>query len=122
MPSPLPLSSRDLHETNLRLTSCLDLVVTGQNQRRVITQEEISSLLSELMRAGAELHSRPIPAAGDDAGFDSELRQYCLQVERLRDLLPAIHAGLLVERARIEAQQSRMLSAAEWARASQQTL
>jgi hypothetical protein len=40
----------------------------------------------------------------------------------LRDLLPSLHRQLLAERSRLEAQRSRVQSAAQWARASRQTL
>jgi hypothetical protein len=43
-------------------------------------------------------------------------------MERLRDLLPSIHAQLLAERARIEAERARLRAASEWACASRQTL
>jgi hypothetical protein len=43
-------------------------------------------------------------------------------VEQLRELLPFIQSQLLRERARLEDQRTRVQSAAEWARASRQTL
>jgi hypothetical protein len=92
----------------------------------------MAALLSELLRAGAALRAEPIPAKGkgngndngnsNDPELDSELELYRRNVERLRDLLPSIHRQLLAERARLEAQRARVRSAAEWARASRQTL
>ncbi len=113
--------AQDLHETNQRLRSWLDLRVTEGGQRAA-TAEDITGLLSELLHAGAELRAHPIPAPGTDPELDAELSQYRRNVERLRELLPSIHSQLLVERARLEAQRARVQSATEWARASRQTL
>lgn len=120
---PLLTSSRsaELRQTNQRLLDWLDRMATGCEARRVATPEDIASLLSELMRAGAGLRAQPVPA-GTDPEFDRELERYRGHVERLRDLMPSIHSQLLAERARLEAQRARLRSAAEWARASRQTL
>ncbi len=121
--TPLMLSrSSSLRETNHRLGSWLDRMIAEYGQRRVATPEEISSLLSELLRAGTELRAEPALAKGIDLELDRELGHYRRNVERLRDLLPSIHGQLLAERARLEAQRARVQSAAEWARASRQTL
>lgn len=79
-------------------------------------------LLSTLLRAGATLRLQPVPAKGHDPELDAELALYRSYVERLRDHLPEIHRQLLAERAHIEAQRTRVQFAAEWARASRQTL
>jgi hypothetical protein len=122
MPS-LALSRTDaLRETNQRLRHWLDCMITRRGQLTAATPDRITALLSELSRAGAELRAQPIPATGTDPELDRELELYRRHVERLREILPSIHSQLLVERARLEAQRARVLSAAEWARASRQTL
>jgi hypothetical protein len=114
--------SHNLRDTNHRLAFWLDSMVPGPGQPAIITPEHMAALLSELLRAGAGLRGEPIPTKGDDAELDGELELYRSHVERLRALLPSLHSQLLGERARLEAQRTRVQSAAEWARASRQTL
>jgi hypothetical protein len=111
-----------LRETNQRLRHWLDCMITQRGQLTAATPDRITALLSELSRAGAELRAQPIPATGTDPELDRELELYRRHVERLREILPSIHSQLLVERARLEAQRVQVRSAAEWARASRQTL
>jgi hypothetical protein len=110
-----------MRHSNRRLSFCLDSIA-AKHGREVVTPEQMGALLSELLATGAGLRAQPLPAAGNDLELDNELAEYRRQVERLRQLLPSIHQALLIERDRIEAQQSRLLSATEWARASRQTL
>lgn len=105
---------------NLRLSHWLDGINIG-NGRPILTPEIMAALLSELLRVGAALRAEPIPAKGVAPELDAELETYRRRVEKLRDLLPAMHSHLLAERARWEAQRSRVQSAAQWARASRQT-
>ena len=114
--------SHNLRDTNHRLGFWLDSMVCGPGQPAFATPEHMAGLLSELLRAGAGLRAEPLPAKGDDLELDAELENYRIHVERLRELLPSIHSRLLVERAQLEAQRTRVQSAAEWARASRQTL
>ena len=113
---------QSLRETNQRLTLWLDSMLSRDGQPIVATPEQMGALLSELLRTGAGLRAMPVSSKGTDPELDRELERYRTQVERLRDLLPAIHSQLLAERARIEAQRARVSSAAQWARASRQTL
>jgi len=121
--TPLPLSrSQNLRDTNHRLRFWLESMVASHGQLAPATPEHMAALLSELLRVGAGLRAEPIPAKGQDPELDGELEKYRRNVERLRELLPSIHSQLLGERARLEAQRTRVRSAAEWARASRQTL
>ena len=117
------LLSSDLHETNLRLGSILDNLRSGSSalsgETRAITPQEMATLLSELMRAGQWLRACPNQA---DPALEEERRVYRQLVERLRGLLPSIHAALLRERARLERERERVCSASAWARGSRQTL
>ncbi len=122
MPLPSISPSLELRATNQRLLAWLERVTDERGIRCLASSDDIAMLLSELMRAGAHLREHPLPAVGADPEFDFELRQYRSHVERLRALLPSIHGQLLAERARLEAQRARVRSAAEWARASRQTL
>jgi hypothetical protein len=111
-----------LHGTNQRMGSWLDHVLAQQGRPALVSPEQMATLLSELLGAGAALRAEPIPAKGNDPELDAELETYRGQVERVRELLPSIHHQLLAERARIEGQRSRVQSVAAWARASRQTL
>lgn len=97
-------------------------MVDSPGQPSSIAPELITALLSELLRVGAGLRAQPLPLKGNDPELDDELDTYRRNVERLRELLPSIHTQMLMERARIEAQWSRIHSAAQWARASRETL
>lgn len=122
MLSLIPSLVLTLRETNHRLLHWLDCTVTERGPISSVTPDHITALLSELVGVGAQLRMHPLPAKGTDPELESELERYRRNVERLREVLPSIHSQLLVERARLEAQRARMQSAAEWARASRQTL
>jgi hypothetical protein len=114
--------SHNLHDTNSRLRSWFSSTFPAAGQSASITPESMAALLSELLRAGASLRVEPAPAPGHDPDLDTELALYRSYVERLRQLLPQLHRQLVAERAQIEAQRTRVQFAAEWARASRQTL
>jgi hypothetical protein len=114
--------SQSLHQTNQRLRHWLDSMLAQSGQLAVVNPEHITILLSELSRAGAELRANPLPIGGADPELDQELNLYRRNVELLCQLMPSIHNQLLVERARLEAQRAQVQSAADWARASRQTL
>jgi hypothetical protein len=113
---------KDLRETNVRLRAWLDGTTADRADRNKTSPANISFLLSELLHAGAGLRSEPIPTRGTDPELDRELDEYRRNVERLRDLLPSIHRQLLTERAKLEAQRSRVQSALAWSHTSLQTL
>jgi len=121
MPSPMISRAHDFRETNRRLGSLLDSMLASK-PLPLIAPDAMSALFSELLRAGKELRAEALPEKGFDPELDHELDQYRRHVERLRELLPSMHRQLLAERARLEAQRTRVRSAAEWARASRQTL
>jgi hypothetical protein len=111
-----------LRDTNRRMTSWLEGLVALRGGPTVATPAQMSGLLSELLRAGAGLRAEAIPPKGNDPELDRQLETYRHNLIRLRELLPFIYSQLLGERARLEAQRTRVRSAAEWARASRQTL
>jgi hypothetical protein len=117
----MPSRVQTLRETNRRLPEWLDCVVARHEQAAVATPDQMSGLLSELLKAGEGLRAEPIPEKGVDPELDEELEKYRLNVERLQRMLPAIHSQLLVERARLEYQRARVQVTAEWARASCRT-
>jgi hypothetical protein len=111
-----------MRDTNRRLGYWLDTIAPGSDPPTLVTPEQMTALLSELLRAGAGLRARPLVSPSVDPELDLELGTYRRLVERLRDLMPSIHSHLQAERARLEVQRSRVQAAAEWARASRQTL
>jgi hypothetical protein len=114
--------THSLRDTNSRLRFWLASVVPGVGKAACITPETMAALLSELLRAGASLRTETRPAKGFDPELDAELAMYLSFVEQLRDLMPEMRCQLLAERAQLESQRTRVQFAAEWARASRQTL
>ncbi len=112
----------NVRDANQRLQLWFENIVPRNAQTAVPSPEQMAALLSELLRVGASLRAEPTSGRGHNRTLDAELETYRRNVERLRDVLPAIHDQLLAERARLEGQRARVRSVAEWARASQQTL
>ncbi len=112
----------NMRDTNRRLGFWLDSMAASNAPPALAAQEYMAALLSELLRAGAGLRAEPLSLQSADPELESEIASYRGLVERLRVLLPSIHSQLLAERARLEVQRARVRSAAEWARASRQTL
>lgn len=123
MTPPVPGQlAAELREVNHRVRWWLDSLAPSCDRysvARVPTPEQMSGLLSELLRAGECLRNRPRET---DSELEEEVAEYRAQVERLRDLLPMMQRALLTERARLEQERERITAAQHWARASQQTL
>jgi hypothetical protein len=118
----------ELRESSRRLRRWVELLISASNSSSeflpssalpVPTPEQMSGVLSELLRAGEYLRSRPKES---NPALEDELADYRRQLERLRDHLPLIHRSLLNQRARLEHERECVQAAAEWARASRQTL
>jgi hypothetical protein len=105
-----------------RLRHLLDTIAPPADNRvaqtRVVTPEEMSDLLSWLMRAGQWLRSQPV----DQRIQPREITDYRTEVQRLHGLLPSIHESLLAEHGRLEQERERVRSAGEWMQRSRQTL
>lgn len=86
---------------------------------RAPTPEQMSGLLSELLRAGECLRRRPQETTSE---LEEEVAEYRRQVQRLRDFLPLMQSALLKERSRLEQERERVSAAQHWARASRQIL
>ena len=113
--------AQDLHESTHRIRNVLGEILAepSRGARNVTSPQQISVLLSGLMRAGERLRDLP---SKRDRKLEDEISAYRNEVERLRSCLPAIQASLLAERARLEHDRERLNGAAAWARASRQTL
>lgn len=124
----MPTSASDLLAENLRESNaCLEFWIASlvpdspatRTCTRAATPQQMAGLLSELMRAGQALQELP---AEKSAGLERELEAYRRNVDHLRELLPAMHAVLLGEQARLEQERRRVESSVEWARRSRLTL
>ena len=114
-------TARDLHESRNTIRRVLHELLphASENTPHAATPEQMSDLLSELMRAGQRLRALPEKR---DGNLEQEICEYRREVDRLRSFLPAIQASLLAERARLERERERLHGAAAWAEASLQTL
>jgi hypothetical protein len=114
---------QNLHDCNCRLGAWLDTLSPSCDpfpvQVCATSPQLMAGLLSELMQAGEWLRALP-PEPNPE--LQQELGDYRKNVERLRDLMPAIQSALLAERARIERERARVEAAAEWSRRTRQTL
>jgi len=112
--------TQKLRQTNARLRFWLDSLARAQANPGAPKPRIISELLSELLHTGEWLQSgtsqEPAPQ------FEAEFIEYRRNLELLRSQMPAIHRHLLEERARLEAERTRIESAMEWAQGSNQTL
>lgn len=118
----MPSLLQNLRDTNQRMGHWLDTIVGEQGEPCAPSPEQMSAVLSELLRTGGWLRAQPLPQQDDGSELNREWQQYRRHVERLHEILPAIHRQLLAERARLEAQRAQVRAAGEWARASRQTL
>jgi len=108
------------HQANQRLQFWLESLALSVAPGAPMSSEQISELFSELANVGAWL--RPGLPDCRSPELEREIQAYRRRVEWLRQLLPAIHRNLLLERARLEREYARVETAAEWARRSRQTL
>ncbi len=115
-----PTLEQKLHETNDRLRFWLDSLVLDRAEPALTKPEQMSGLLSELLRAGEWLRTG-LPQERD-AELEAEIGEYRRNVECLREYLPFIHRQLLNERARLEGERAKIQSVTEWARGSRQVL
>lgn len=114
------LLAQNLRETNARLNFWLgSLRPQSTAVQKTVSPQQMAGILSELMRAGEWLRRLP---AEKDPDLAREFSEYRRNVERVRELLPFIHAALLAEKARLELERARVASSMEWARRSRQTL
>jgi hypothetical protein len=115
----LEFKTSTLDKITGRLRQLLDTIsndaCNGEVQTRVLAPEEMTDLLSWLMRVGQWLRSQPpVP--------EQQIADYRTEVQRLHGLLPSIHAALLAERGRLEQERERVRTAGEWVQRSRETL
>jgi len=111
--------TENLRQANTRLRTWLEGLETDQ-EHPTTSPQLISGLLSELLRTGVWLRG----GLPEDRSLQlqAEVGEYRRNLVRLRDQMPAIHSHLLRERARLEAERTRIELALQWAQGSHQTL
>jgi len=118
----LEFEASSLDKITGQLRQLLDTISNDASNRvaqtRVVLPEEMTDLLSWLMRAGQWLRSQPV----DQRVRQQEIADYRAEVQRLHGLLPSIHAALLAERSRLEEERERVRTAGEWVQRSRETL
>jgi hypothetical protein len=109
------IPTQALREANHRL----DLLLTTLGRAQdcfPISAEQMAAALAEVLRVGEWL--RAGLSNQTENGMPEELRRYRQHLEQLRQLLPGVHAQLLTERSRLEAERTHLESAAAWARSA----
>ena len=112
--------THSLRQTNTRLRFWLESMAVDSPNPGAPKSQIISELLSELLRTGESLRTRR--SQEHSPQFEAEFIEYRRNLELLRSQMPAIHRHLLEERARLEAERTRIESAMQWAQGSNQTL
>ncbi|HEY1271073.1 MAG TPA: hypothetical protein VGF08_03780 [Terriglobales bacterium] len=110
--------AQTLSATNHKL-HCLVQRLSAPDAAQAVIPDDLEELLTELLRMNQWLSEEGAKARLHAWGTGIE--EYLDLLERLRQLLPALHAGLLTERARLEAERTHLESASSWADSSRQT-
>jgi hypothetical protein len=87
----------------------------------LVKRQDLEDLLAEIMHATEWLRdvARHTPI---DTELAREVSDYRRSVEQLQQMLPAMHARLVKEKARLEAARTHLAAAAAWAQASTRSL
>ena len=107
-----------LNRANEHLARVLGLLTEAPAAGVPLTPEHLSNMLIELLSIGERLQRRH---AEHDPELANAIRVYRQHLERLRACLPCLHAQLLTERARLEAERSHLEAASAWAGSSRRT-
>jgi len=113
----IDISIQAIREVNQKLGQFADAL---QRTSPLLTAEQMAEVLAEIVRVGE--WTRAGLARDADPRLSEELGRYHLLLEQLRQALPLLHARLLTERSRLQAESAHLDASAAWARsASQQT-
>jgi len=114
-------AAESLHIANGNLRAGLARLSSEPNPSAPPNAKDLSSLMTELLRAGDCLRSIA-PSYARDARLEKEISDYRGTIEHLAQILPRVHGRLLAEKARLEIARAHVTAAAAWAQASQKTL
>jgi len=110
-----------LQQVNESLRSALVRLRPEQKHLSTIRPQDFSDLLSQLLRAAECLRRLPENSEAT-AALEREAVEYRGNLEKLKQFLPDLHGGLLLEKVRLEKARTHVAAAAAWARASKKTL
>jgi len=111
----LAIPTQALQDANHRLALLLQ-ALKPKAAPCPISAEHMSAALAEVLRVGEWL--RGGLAQQTTEGMPEALQQYLQNLEKLRGLLPGLHAYLLTERSRLESERAHLESAAAWAKSA----
>jgi hypothetical protein len=109
------ISVQSIQDTNQRLDVLIEILRPAQDSFSV-TPEHMAAVLAEVLRAGEWL--RTGLARNAEGRVAGELERYRLRLELLRHLLPSLHAQLLTERSRLQAEKTHLEATAAWTRSA----
>lgn len=123
-----------LRQVNGNLRSALSHLRPERKHCSAIKPQDLSGILSHLLRAAECLRRLPPPspanspansedalAFGKDA-LQKEALEYRSNLQNLKHFLPDVHGRLLAERSRLETARTHLAAATAWAKARQKTL
>ncbi len=108
-----------LNHANQTLGKVLTLLTAGGSGQVAITPKHLAGMLTEMLEVGERLKDRS--ARENDPEVARAVRDYRGHLEHLRTLMPSLHAQLLTERVRLEAERSHLEAASAWAGSSRNT-
>jgi hypothetical protein len=115
-----------LRQINQNVRSALVRFQPETQRCSAIAPRELSDLLAELIRARQCLETGKRPMAAETLDYRNEfaaqVREYRINLEKLKHILPDFQSRLLTEKARLQKAQLHAAAAAAWAGASEKTL
>src|SRR5207302_3734602 len=94
-------SNQSLHDINERLRLLLDELAPESPKFVAVRSEHLARVLAELLLAGEFLRDG-VAGAESDPELSGQIGECRKNVERLRSLLPTLHANVFDVRARLE--------------------
>lgn len=116
-----PDALETLRQVNENLRSTLILLRPERKHCATIHPQDLSALLTQLLRA-AECLRHPPAHSEATAALEKETLEYRRNLEKLKRFLPSLHVRLLAEKSRLETAQTHLAAATAWARLSKKTL
>jgi len=109
----LDISAQAVEEANRKIGQFIDKLRPGQASFPPAL-EEMTAVLAEIVHVGESM--RDDQAQNAEGHLAEALTLYRSHLQQLQDLLPGLHARLLTERARLEAERAHVDAASAWAR------
>ncbi|HEX8815597.1 MAG TPA: hypothetical protein VF753_08860 [Terriglobales bacterium] len=110
-----------LQRVNTSLAAAISRFQPEHTRASAIQAEELSALRKEIRCAANCIRELP-PHATNEPALEKHLSDFRHHLEQLKQVLPALHARLLAEQARLSQTQTQINAAAAWVEANQRTL